>query len=139
MTFKTQKKLNNSVKMRNTTWSPKRTGILLEFPKKGRKIPTKEDKIREILKNDILKQDRKFVTDFKDALVETENICFKQFEITKTEPETPDLETLETTVIRYFQSTTKKNSLFKEVDLDLPKGKNVTIEQNEKFFKIFKQ
>ena len=45
--FKTQQKLNNSVKMRNTTWSPKRTGILLEFPKKGKKIPTKEDKIRD--------------------------------------------------------------------------------------------
>ena len=138
LSIKTQRKLKNSVKMRNT-WSPKRTGILLEFPKKGKKIPTKEDKIREILKKDIVKQDRKFVTDFKDALVETENIRFKEFEITKTEPETPDLETLETTVIRYFQTTTKKNSLFKEIDLDLSKGNNVTIEQNEKFFEIFKQ
>ena len=33
------------------------------------------------------KQDQKFVTDFKDALVEAENICFKEFEITKTKPE----------------------------------------------------
>ena len=138
LSFKTKQKLNNSVKMRNTTWSPKRTGILLEFPKKNKKIPTKEDRIREILKNDIFKQDQKFVTDFKDALVEAENVCFKEFEITKTEPETPDLKTLETTVIRYFQSTTKTNSLFKEVDLDLSKGNNVTVEQNEKFFEIFK-
>ena len=138
LSFKTKRKLNNSVKMRNTTWSPKRTGILLEFPKKSKKIPTKEDTIRKILKNDIVKQDRKFVTDFKDALIEAENICFKEFEITKTEPEIPDLETLETTVIRYFQSTTKQNSLFKEVDLDLSKGNNVTVEQNEKFFEIFK-
>ena len=138
LSFKTIRKLNNSVKMRNTTWSPKRTGILLEFPRKGKKIPTKEDTIRKILKNDIVKQDRKFATDFKDALVEAENICFKEFEITKTEPETPDLKTLETTVIRYFQSTTKQNSLFKEVDLDLSKGNNVTVEQNEKFFEIFK-
>ena len=66
MTFKTQKKLNNSVKMRNTTWSPKRTGILLEFPKKGKKIPTKENK---------------------------------------------------TTVIRYFQSTTKKTFCLKKLTL----------------------
>ena len=137
LSFKTKQKLANSVKMR-TNWSPKRTGILLEFPRARRKIPTKEDKIREILQNDIVKQDRKFVTDLKDAFVEAENICFQEFEITKTEPETPDLRTLETTVIRYFQSTTKKNSLFKEVDLDLSKGNNVTVEQNEKFFKIFR-
>ena len=137
LSFKTKQKLANSVKMKNTTWSPKRTGILLDFPRAERKIPTKEDRIREILINDIVKQDRKFVTDLKDAFVEAENICFQEFEITKTEPETPDLRTLETTVIRYFQSTTKKNSLFKEVDLDLSKGNNITVEQNDKLFKNF--
>ena len=139
LSFKTIRKLNNSVKMRNTTWSPKRTGILLEFPKKSKKIPTKEDTIRKILRNDIFKQDRKFVRDFADALIEAENIRFREFEITKTEPKTPDLETLETTVMRYFHSTTKQKSLFKEVDLDLSKGNNVTVEQNEKFFEIFKR
>ena len=142
LSFKTKQKLANSVRMRNDATLlelPKRTGILLELPKRtGKKIPTKEDRIREILRNDIVKQDRKFATDLKNALVEAENICFQEFEITKTEPETPDLRTLETTVIRYFQSTTKKNSLFKEVDLDLSKGNNVTVEQNEKFFKIFR-
>ena len=58
--------------------------------------------------------------------------------MTTTEPATPNFRTLETTVIRYFQSTTKRNSLFKEVDLDLSKGNKVTAEQNEKFFEIFK-
>ena len=112
---------------------------MLELPKRtGKKIPTKEDRIREILRNDIVKQDRKFVTDLKNALVEAENICFQEFEITKTEPETPDLRTLQTTVIRYFQSTTKENSLFKEVDLDISKDNIITLEQNDKFFKIFR-
>ena len=71
-------------------------------------------------------------------MIEAENICFKEFEMTKTEPETPNLRTLETTVMRYFQSTTKKNSLFKEVDLDISKGNVVTAKQNDKFFKIFR-
>ena len=137
ISLKTQQKLNNSVKMKNT-WSPKRTGILLDFPRKDKEIPTKEDTISKILTNDILKQDRKFVRDYANALIEAENISFRKFEITKTEPETPNLRTLETTVIRYFQSTTKRNSLFKEVDLDLSKGNKVTAEQNEKFFEIFK-
>ena len=138
LSFKTKRKLNNSVKKKNSRWSPKRTGILLEFPKKSNKIPTKEDTIRKILRNDFFKQDGKFTTDYKDALIEAENIPFiRKCEITKTEPETPDLETLETTVIRYFQSTTKQNSLFKQVDLDLSKG-NITTEQNKKFFEIFK-
>ena len=140
LSFKTKQKLANSVRMRNDATLlelPKRTGILLELPRRtGKKIPTKEDRIREILRNDIVKQnDRKFVTDLKDALVEAENICFQEFEITKTEPETPDLRTLETTVIRYFQSTTKKN---KEVDLDISKDNIITLEQNDKFFKIFR-
>ena len=132
LSFKTEQKLANSVRMRTD-------GILLELPKRTcRKIPTKEDRIREILKDDILKQDKEFVKDLTKAMIEAENICSEEFEMTKTEPETPDLRTLETTVIRYFQSTTKKNSLFKEVDLNISKGNIVTAEQNDKFFKIFR-
>ena len=132
LSFKTEQKLANSVRMRTD-------GILLELPKRtGKKIPTKEDRIREILKDDILKQDKEFVKDLTKAMIEAENICSEEFEMTKTEPETPDLRTLETTVIRYFQSTTKKNSLFKEVDLNISKGNIVTAEQNDKFFKIFR-
>ena len=37
--------------------------------------------------NETYREYQKFVTDFKDALVEAENICFKEFEITKTKPE----------------------------------------------------
>ena len=132
LSFKTEQKLANSVRMRTD-------GILLELPKRtGKKIPTKEDRIREILKNDILKTDTEFVKDLTKGMIEAENICFKEFEMTKTEPETPNLRTLETTVMRYFQSTTKKNSLFKEVDLDISKGNIVTAKQNDKFFKIFR-
>ena len=132
LSFKTEQKLANSIRMRTDN-------ILLELPKRtGKKIPTKEDRIREILKNDILKADTEFVKDLTKAMIEAENICFKEFEMTKTEPETPNLRTLETTVMRYFQSTTKKNSLFKEVDFDISKGNVLTTEQNDKFFKIFR-
>ena len=131
LSIKTEQKLNNSVRKRTN-------GILLELPKRtGKKIPTKEDRIREILRSDIVKQDREFVKDFTRAMIEAENVCFKECEMIKTDSETPDLRTLETTVIRYFKSASKKNTLFKEVDFDISKGNVLTTEQNDKFFKIF--
>ena len=41
---------------------------------------------------------------------------------------------LETTIVRYFKAPCKKNTLFKEVDFDISKGKVLTTEQNNKFF-----
>ena len=53
LSLKTEKKLNSSVRKRTD-------GILLELPKiTGKKIPTKEDKIREILKDNLIKQNSK--------------------------------------------------------------------------------
>ena len=130
LSLKTEQKLSNSVRKRTDS-------ILLELPKQtGKKIPTKEDKIREILRDNLIKQNSKeFVKNFAKALIEAENVCFKEYEIIKTEPETPDLRTLETTIIRYFKPTTKKKSLFKEVDFDISKDNVITTEQNDKFFK----
>ena len=133
LSFKTEQKLANSVRKRTDS-------ILLELPKRtGKKIPTKEDRIREILRDNLIKQNSKeFVRDFANALIEAENVCFKECEIIKTEPETPDLRTLENTIKRYFKGTSKGNSLFKEVDFDISKDNVITTEQNDKFFKCFR-
>ena len=59
LSLKTEQKLSNSVRKRTDS-------ILLELPKRtGKKIPTKEDKIREILRDNLIKQNSKeFVKDF---------------------------------------------------------------------------
>ena len=125
---RTEQKLNNCVRK-------KRDSILLELPKRtDKKIPTKEDKLREILKKNFT--DEKMLKDFAEAYSEAENIDYKKFETIKTAPETPNLETLETTILRYYKSSAKKNTLFKEVDFDIFKGNVLTTEQNNKFFKI---
>ena len=132
LSLKTEQKINNSVRKRTDD-------ILLELPKrKGKKIPSKEDRIREILRDNLIKQNSKeFVKDFVNAMIDAENVCFKECEIIKTEPETPNLTTLETTVIRYFNANSKENSLFEEVDFDISKDNVITNKQNDKFFKIF--
>ena len=128
---RTEQKLNNSVRKKTNS-------ILLELPKrKGKKIPTREDIIRKILRN-TLETNKEIVKDYAEAYLEADNISFKEFEILKTAPETPDLRTLETTIIRYFKPTCEKNTLFKQVDFDISKGNVLTTEQNDKFFKIFR-
>ena len=76
------------------------------------------------------------VKDFAKAYSEAENIDYNQFETIKTAPETPNLKTLETTILRYYEPSAKnKNTLFKEVDFNISKGKVLTTEQNDKFMK----
>ena len=126
---KTEQKLNNSVRK-------KHDGILLELPKRtGKKIPTKEDTIRKILRNTLLTNEE-IVKDFPKAYLEAEKIPFNEFQIIKTAPETPTLETLGTTIKRYFNPSSKKNTLFKEIDFDISKGNVLTSEQNDKFFNL---
>ena len=125
----TQQKLTSYVQIRDSS-------ILLELPKRtGPKIPTKQDKIREILKNDLVKTNsNEFVKDFVNALIETDDIvCSNQFHIIKTEPEKSDLKDLDNTIKRFFNKSSKANSLF-EVDFDLSKNNVITTEQYEKFF-----
>ena len=129
LSLKTQQKLANSVRKKSD-------GILLELPKRtGKKIPTKEDRIRQILRDNLIKTNSKeFVTDFFNAMIEAENVvCFNECEIIKNETKTSDLKTLENTIRRYFKKTSKANSLF-EVDFDLSKNNVITTEQNDKFF-----
>ena len=133
LSIKTKQKLDNSVRK-------KTNDILLELPKRtSKKIPTKEDKLREILIDNLKKQDKQFVKDFTKAITEAENVCIKECEMIKTEPEKTNLRTLENTVIRYFKPTSKKSILFKEVDFDISKGNVLTTEQNNKFFEIFRR
>ena len=130
LSLKTELKLNNSVRKKRQDWLlPKREGILLELPKR---IPTKESKIRKILKNNLI-SNPEIVNDFGKVCFELENIDYKKPETIKTAPETPTLKTLESTILRYYQTPKDKNTL--QVDFDLSKGKVLTTEQYEKFFK----
>ena len=132
LSIKTKLKVDNCVRK-------KTNDILLELPKRtSKKIPTKEDKLREILTGNLKKQNKEFVKDFVEAITEAENVCIEGCEMIKTEPEKTSLKTLETTVIRYFKPTKKKSTLFKEVDFDISKGNVLTTEQNNKFFEIFR-
>ena len=131
LSVETELKLNNSVRKKPQNWSlPKREGILLELPKP---ILTKENQIRKILKKDLI-SNPEIVNDFgKVCCFELENIDYKKPETIKTAPETPTLKTLESTILRYYQTLKDKNTL--QVDFDLSKGKVLTTEQYEKFFK----
>ena len=132
LSIKTEQKLSNSVRRRTNN-------ILLELPKRTcAKVPTKEDKIREILRDSLEQENKEFMKDFAKAMSEAENVEFTECEMIKTDPETPDLRTLETTIIRYFKPPSKKNTLFKEVDFDISKDNVLTTEQNDHFFKIFR-
>ena len=108
------------------------SSILLEMPKKTGY--SKGHLLKKALVKD-LKENKEIVKDFTEACFEMENITFPQkCEIVKTAPEVTDLETLETTIIRYFKPTCKKDNW--QVDIDLSKGKRLTTEQNDKFFNL---
>ena len=130
LSLKTELKLKNSVRKKRQDWLPKREGILLEFPKL---IRTKENILKDILRKN-LASNPEIVNDFgKVCCFELENIDYKKPETIKTAPETPTLKTLESTILRYYQTGKDKNTL--QVDFDLSKGKVLTTEQYEKFFK----
>ena len=132
LSIRTQQKLGNAVKKKTDT-------ILLELPKRtGKKMETKQDRLRKILSDNIKGQDNKFVCSFKDAMIEADNVNCKPCELIKTEPEKPNLQTLETLVLRYYQPCQKKNSLFKEIDIDISKNNVLKSKQNTKYFDIFR-
>ena len=125
---KTEQKLNYSVKKKTNG------GILLELPKKTG--CTREHSLIKILRNNLI-ENNEIVKDYAEAYLQAENIPFaKEFQIIKAAAETPNLSTLETTIVRYFKASCKENTLFKEVDFDISKGKVLTTEQKDKFFKI---
>ena len=109
-----------------------RNSILLELRKK--RSCSKSHTLKKIfLKN--LNDNKDVIEDFKKAVSEAEDIAFpRSFEIIKMKPETSDLATLETSIIRNFESPRKKSTLPLQVDIDLSKGKLLTEEQHDKFF-----
>ena len=131
LSIRTQQKLSGSVRKKTNDAS-----VLLNLPKReGKKNPTGEDKLREILTENIKKQGESFANLFTNALMELEDITSGKCELIKAEGEKPNLEALEDVVVRYYKPC-KKNTLFKQVDFDISNGKVLTNEENMKYFKI---
>ena len=131
LSIRTQQKLSGSVRKKTNDAS-----VLLNLPKReGKKNPTGEDKLSEILTENIKKQGESFVNLFTNALMELEDITSGKCELIKAEGEKPNLEALEDVVVRYYKPC-KKNTLFKQVDFDISNGKVLTNEENMKYFKI---
>ena len=131
LSIRTQQNLSGSVRKRTND-----TSVLLNLPKReGKKIPTGEDKLRQILTENVKKQGEGFINLFTNALMEMEDISSSRCELIETKPEKPNLEALEDIVVRYYKPS-EKNTLFKEVDFDISNGKVLTNEENIKYFKI---
>lgn len=110
----------------------KEKSILLELPKK--KGVSKSHALKKILcKN--LQQNPDIVESFKMAMQETQYLTDStQCEVVKTNPEQCNLETLEETVIRNFKKPRQKKPI--PIDLDLTKGKPMSLEQSNKWFNL---
>ena len=129
---RTQQKLDGSVRKKTNDAS-----VLLKLPKReGKKVPTGEDKLRQILTENIKGQGKDFSRMFAEAITEAENITSEKCEVIKAEPEKPNLKALEDIVVRYFKPC-KKSTLFKEVDLDISNGNVLKSEENINYFEIF--
>ena len=84
---RTQQKLDGSVRRRTNDAS-----VLLKLPKReGKKIPTGEDKLRQILTGNLEGQGKDFTQLFAKAVTEAENVTSGKCEIIKAEPEKPNL------------------------------------------------
>ena len=110
----------------------KEKGILIELPK--RTGMTKSHTLKKILcKN--LRQNPDIHESFKMAIQETEYLTdTDQCEVVKHGAEQCNLETLEETIIRNFKKPRQKKPI--PVDIDLTKGKFLSVEQNEKMFNL---
>ena len=98
---------------------------------------SKSHLLRVIL-NKNLRQNKDIVEDFKTACQEMEYLTdADQCEITKTNPEPCTLATLEETVARNYKIPRQKKQI--PIDFDLTKGKTLTNEQYNKYFKMQQQ
>ena len=130
LSTKTQQRLNGSVRKKTNNAS-----ILLDLPKReGKKHFSKEDKLRQILTENLKEQGQDFINLYKNALTEMKDVPSSSCDLIKTEPEKPNLEALEDIVIRYYKPC-KKNILFKEVDFDISNFKVLNKEDKIKYFK----
>ena len=130
LSIRTQQKLSGSVRKKTNNAS-----VLLDLPKReGKKHPSGEDKLRQILTGNIKKQGKGFIELYTNALTEIEDIPSSSCDLIKTEPEKPKLQALEDIVIRYYKPC-QRNTLFKEVDFDISNFKVLNNEENIKYFK----
>ena len=111
---------------------PRRCGILLELPKKTKK--SNSYLLKKAFTKDLCRN-KEIVDDFTKACVEMQQITFSDKpETIKTAPEVTNLNTLSETIKRYYKPPCKKHNW--QVDIDLSKGKRLTAEENDKFFKL---
>ena len=109
--------------------------VLLDLPKReGKKHCSQEDKLRQILTENLKERGEGFINLYMNALTEMEDIPSSSCDLIKTEPKKTNLEALEDIVIRYYKPC-KKNTLFKEVDFDISNFKVLNNEENIKYFK----
>lgn len=125
---KTQERLSGDVR-KKTDQSILRN----EHVTSGEKLP------RNILKDKIMeyqKQDNDFIQTYVNATCEMKDIAPKVMcpPIINTF-EKPNLETLESIVVRYYKPV--KRNYLKAIDFDLSHRKVLTVEENEKFFVRF--
>ena len=110
----------------------KEKGILLNLKKKT--APSKSHTLKKIL-NKNLRQNPDIRESFKMAMQETEYLAdTDQCEVVKHCGEQCNLETLEETIIRNFKKPRQKKPI--PVDIDLTKGKLMSVEQSEKMFNL---
>ena len=110
----------------------KEKGILLDLKKKT--APSKSHTLKKIL-NKNLRQNPDIRESFKMAMQETEYLAnTDQCEVVKHCGEQCNLETLEETIIRNFKKPRQKKPI--PVDIDLTKGKLMSVEQSEKMFNL---
>ena len=131
LSIKTEQKLNGCVRKKTNEAS-----VLLDLPKrKGKKHYSKEDKLRQILTENLKEQGEGFISLYKNALTEMKaKPPLQECDLIKTEPEKPNLKALEDIVMRYYKPC-KKKTLFKEVDFDISNFKVLNKKENKKYFK----
>ena len=110
----------------------KEKGILLNLKKKT--APSKSHTIKKIL-NKNLRQNPDIRESFKMAMQECDYLADSdQCEVVKHCGEECNLETLEETIIRNFKKPRQKKPI--PIDIDLTKGKLMSVEQSEKMFNL---
>ena len=122
----------HSIKVKPSLKRVEQKSILLDLPKithcsKGHTVMT-------ILQKN-LRRNKDIVEDFKTACQEMDYLTdTDQCETVRTEPEPCTLETLEETIVRNFKKPRQKKQI--PIDFDLTKGRKLTNEQYDKWFKM---
>ena len=116
---------------KNVTFANEKS-ILLDLPKK--KSSSKGHFLKKIL-NKNLRQNPDIRESFKLAMQETEYLTDSdKCEVVKHDGKQCNLETLEETIIRNFKKPRGKKAI--PIDIDLTKGKLMSIEQSDKMFNL---